>query len=94
MVQHCTIRALSWLCWYSRVLKYIRGGYRAACYRSAPDAVLVLVYLSPLLIELISWVFRRTWTDAEEPLKEKSFFILSFVFLSEFVIRQVQTNIY
>ena len=39
-------------------------------------------------------VFRRTWTDAEELLKEKSFFILSFVFLSEFVIRQVQTNIY
>ena len=25
---------------------------------------------------------------------EKSFFILSFVFLSELVIRQVQTNIY
>ena len=39
-------------------------------------------------------VFRRTWTDAEELLKEKSFFILSFVFLSELVIRQVQTNIY
>ena len=39
-------------------------------------------------------VFRRTWTDAKELLKEKSFFILSFVFLSEFVIRQVQTNIY
>ena len=39
-------------------------------------------------------VFRRTWTNAEELLKEKSFFILSFVFLSEFVIRQVQTNIY
>ena len=39
-------------------------------------------------------VFRRTWTDTEELLKEKSFFILSFVFLSEFVIRQVQTNIY
>ena len=39
-------------------------------------------------------VFRRTWTDAEELLKEKPFFILSFVFLSEFVIRQVQTNIY
>ena len=39
-------------------------------------------------------VFRRTWTDAEKLLKEKSFFILSFVFLSEFVIRQVQTNIY
>ena len=38
-------------------------------------------------------VFRRTWTDTEELLKEKSFFILSFVFLSEFVIRQVQTNI-
>ena len=38
-------------------------------------------------------VFRRTWTDAEELLKEKSFFILSFVFLSELVIRQVQTNI-
>ena len=37
---------------------------------------------------------RRTWTDTEELLKEKSFFILSFVFLSEFVIRQVQTNIY
>ena len=34
-------------------------------------------------------VFGRTWTDAEELLKEKSFFILSFVFLSEFVIRQV-----
>ena len=31
---------------------------------------------------------------AEELLKEKSFFILFFVFLSEFVIRQVQTNIY
>ena len=41
-----------------------------------------------------SLVFRRTWTDAEEVLKEKSFFILSFSFLSEFVIRQVQTNIY
>ena len=39
-------------------------------------------------------VFRRTWTDCEELLKEKSFFILSFVFLPEFVIRQVQTNIY
>ena len=39
-------------------------------------------------------VFRRTWTVAEELLKEKSFFILFFVFLSEFVIRQVQTNIY
>ena len=39
-------------------------------------------------------VFRWTWTDTEELLKEKSFFILSFVFLSEFVIRQVQTNIY
>ena len=39
-------------------------------------------------------VFRRTWTDTEELLKEKSFFILSFVFLSEFVIRQVQANIY
>ena len=39
-------------------------------------------------------VFHRTWTDAEELLKEKSFFILSFVFLSEFVIRQVQTNVY
>ena len=39
-------------------------------------------------------VFRRTWTDTEELLKEKSFFILSFVFLSEFVIRQVQTNIF
>ena len=39
-------------------------------------------------------VFRRTWTDTEELLKEKSFFILSFVFLSEFIIRQVQTNIY
>ena len=39
-------------------------------------------------------VFRRTWADTEELLKEKSFFILSFVFLSEFVIRQVQTNIY
>ena len=39
-------------------------------------------------------VFRRTWADAEELLKEKSFFILSLVFLSEFVIRQVQTNIY
>ena len=38
-------------------------------------------------------VFRRTWRDTEELLKEKSFFILSFVFLSEFVIRQVQTNI-
>ena len=47
-------------------------------------------------IHLISCgaVFRRTWTDTEELLKEKSFFILSFVFLSEFVIRQVQTNIY
>ena len=32
--------------------------------------------------------------DAEELLKKKSFFVLSFVFLSEFVIRQVQTNIY
>ena len=39
-------------------------------------------------------MFRRTWTDAEELLKEKSFFIFSFVFLSEFVIRQVQTNIF
>ena len=39
-------------------------------------------------------VFRRTWTDAEELLKETSVFILFFVFLSEFVIRQVQTNIY
>ena len=39
-------------------------------------------------------MFRRTWTDAKELLKEKSFFILSFVFLSEFVIRQFQTNIY
>ena len=39
-------------------------------------------------------VFCRTWTDAEELLKKKSFFMLSFVFLSEFVIRQVQTNIY
>ena len=39
-------------------------------------------------------VFRRTWTDAEELLKENFFFILSFVFLSEFVIRQVQTNIF
>ena len=39
-------------------------------------------------------VFSRTWTDTEELLKEKSFFILSFVFLSEFAIRQVQTNIY
>ena len=39
-------------------------------------------------------VFRRTWTDTEELLKEKSFFILSFVFLSEFIIKQVQTNIY
>ena len=38
-------------------------------------------------------VFRRTWTDAEELLKEKSFFILFFLFLSEFVIRHVQTNI-
>ena len=38
-------------------------------------------------------VFRRTRTDIEELLKEMSFFILSFVFLSEFVIRQVQTNI-
>ena len=38
-------------------------------------------------------VFCRTWTDAEELLKEKSFFILSLVFLSEFVIGQVQTNI-
>ena len=38
--------------------------------------------------------FRRTWTDAEELLKEKSFFILSFVFLSEFVNKQVQTNIF
>ena len=28
--------------------------------------------------------------DAEELLEEKSFYILSFVFLSEFVIRQVQ----
>ena len=43
---------------------------------------------------LLVRVFRRTWTDAKELLKEKSFFILSFVFLSEFVIRQVQTNIY
>ena len=42
----------------------------------------------------VTLVFRRTWTDAKELLKEKSFFILSFVFLSEFVIRQVQTNIY
>ena len=42
----------------------------------------------------IEVVLRRTWTDAEELLKEKSFFILSFVFLSEFVISQVQTNIY
>ena len=32
--------------------------------------------------------------DAEALLKETSFFILSFMFLSEFVIRQVQTNIY
>ena len=38
--------------------------------------------------------FRWTWTEAEEILKEKPFFILSFVFLPEFVIRQVQTNIY
>ena len=38
--------------------------------------------------------FRRTWTDAEDLLKDNSFFILSFVFLSEFAIRQVQTNIY
>ena len=45
-------------------------------------------------MELVGAVFRRTWTDAEELLKEKSFFILSFVYLSEFVIRQVQTNIY
>ena len=44
-------------------------------------------------ISHICRVFRRTWTDTEELLKEKSFFILSFVFLSEFVIRQVQTNI-
>ena len=44
-------------------------------------------------VSLPEWVFRRTWTDTEELLKEKSFFILSFVFLSEFVIRQVQTNI-
>ena len=42
----------------------------------------------------VASVFRRTWTVAEELLKEKSFFILFFVFLSEFVIRQVQTNIY
>ena len=41
-----------------------------------------------------SAVFRWTWTDAEELLKEKSLFILSFVFLSEFGIRQVQTNIW
>ena len=37
-------------------------------------------------MELVGAVFRRTWTDAEELLKEKSFFILSFVYLSEFVI--------
>ena len=34
-------------------------------------------------------MFRRTWTDAEELLKEKSFFILSFVFLSELVISRL-----
>ena len=50
--------------------------------------------LKYLLILLKTAVFRRTWTDAEELLKEKSFFILSFVFLSKFVIRQVQTNIF
>ena len=38
--------------------------------------------------------FRRTWTDAQELLKEKSFFILTFMFLPEFVITQVQTNTY
>ena len=47
-----------------------------------------------MFINLYSWVLRPTWTDVEELLKEKSFFILSFVVLSEFVIRQVQTNIY
>ena len=45
-------------------------------------------------MNMFNAVFRRTWTDTEELLKEKSFFILSFVFLSEFVIRQVQTNIF
>ena len=46
-----------------------------------------------LYYKLTTWaVFRRTWTDVEELLKEKSFFILSFVFLSEIVIRQVQTQ--
>ena len=43
--------------------------------------------------DILCRVFRRTCTDAKELLKEKSFFILSFVYLSEFVIRQVQTNI-
>ena len=53
----------------------------------------VFIFLAICLMPTCpGYVFRRIWTDSEELLTEKSFFILSFVFLSESVIRQVQTN--
>ena len=57
------------------------------------QCIILRLQLSFVMIFRCS-VFRRTWTVSEELFKGKSFFILFFVFLSEFVIRQVQTNIY